>query len=207
MGRSRRRTVASSRRQRPFRTPNKIFLIVCEGKKTEPTYFGDLRKAKRLSGAHIKVVPGNIAGTTPKKLVEYARNELNGSATKFDEVWCVFDRDDHSTIAEAKDMAEANGIKLAFSNPSFELWYLLHFTDHTSHKHRDEVVRMLKDFIPVYVKSMPGVYTELKDKQTDAIRRAKGLRRYHRKNYEPTTKNPSTTVDCLVVELENLEIT
>jgi hypothetical protein len=50
-----------------------------------------------------------------------------------DEVWCVFDVDEHPKLAEARDQANANGIQLAVSNPCFELWLLLHFQEHRAH--------------------------------------------------------------------------
>jgi 4-aminobutyrate aminotransferase-like enzyme len=39
----------------------------------------------------------------------------------------LFDRDEHTRIPEAFRLAKANGIEVAFSHPSFDLWLLLHF--------------------------------------------------------------------------------
>ncbi len=46
-----------------------------------------------------------------------------------DSIWCVFDRDDNSNevLLRAKQSAQKEGYHLAYSNPSFELWLLLHF--------------------------------------------------------------------------------
>ena len=48
---------------------------------------------------------------------------------KYDQVWCVFDIDEHPFVPEAKQQARDNGIEVAISNPCFELWALLHFRD------------------------------------------------------------------------------
>jgi len=40
----------------------------------------------------------------------------------------MFDRDEHHEIPEAFARAKREGIKVVFSNPSFDLWLLLHFT-------------------------------------------------------------------------------
>ncbi len=47
----------------------------------------------------------------------------------YDQVWCVFDRDDllPRQISEALHYAQQGAIRVAFSNQAFELWYLLHF--------------------------------------------------------------------------------
>ncbi len=122
------------RRRRPHRQPKPRFLIVCEGIVTEPRYFKDVRHIER-SLIDLQIEPGG----TPKTLVERAverKREADGNARKlkddnqkYDEVWCVFDIDEHPLIPEAKDQASANGIELAISNPCFELWALLHFQD------------------------------------------------------------------------------
>ncbi|MEY8379328.1 RloB family protein [Lachnospiraceae bacterium 56-18] len=48
-----------------------------------------------------------------------------------DMIWCVFDRDENSdgSLQKAKQTAMREGYRLAYSNPSFELWFLLHFVN------------------------------------------------------------------------------
>ena len=72
----------------------------------------------------------------------------------YDQVWCVFDRDDHPHFDEAIKMARDNGLDLAVSNPSMELWLLLHFRDNPGMQHRREVRRMLKEHVPKYDKGV-----------------------------------------------------
>jgi hypothetical protein len=55
-----------------------------------------------------------------------------------DQIWCVFDRDEHPNFASAVDLAAHHGIRLAMSNPCIELWFLLHFEDQTAFIDRRE---------------------------------------------------------------------
>src|SRR2546421_8637367 len=95
-------------------------------------------------------------GESPKTVVEHAV-DLNRSAggEGFDETWCVFDRDEHPQIQDAMQQARAHGFSVAFSNPSFELWVLLHFRDQRAHLSRQEAARLVRQEIPGYEKNIP----------------------------------------------------
>lgn len=96
------------------------FLIICEGEKTEPNYFRSFRVPK-------VIIEVQGLGMNPSKLVDKAVEQKNPE--EYDQIWCVFDRDSwtetdfHNAIKNAKDA----GIEIAYSNESFELWYILHF--------------------------------------------------------------------------------
>jgi len=208
MGRSRFRSKKSWGRGKPFRVPNKLLLIVCEGRRTEPNYFHSIRREKRLSMAHIEIVPGSICGTDPDNIVRYAIKEQKRRRKDemFDEVWCVFDRDDHLNIPTAFDLARRSRLNLAFSNPSFELWFLLHFEEQTAYITRDQVITNLKRHIPRYTKSMEGVYGLVSGQLNTAILRCQNLRDMHRRNGNLDTRNPSSRVDELVVTLNSVKL-
>src|ERR1035441_9248149 len=98
-------------RRRPwFREPLARFLIVCEGTVTEPHYFNDLRQRER-GLVVLDIVPGG----KPKALVERAvalKKESEQEARRrkdqnlrYDEVWCVFDIDEHPFVPEAREQA------------------------------------------------------------------------------------------------------
>ena len=68
------------------REPLQRFLIVCEGERTEPAYF---------QGFHVpSVVTVKVKGLAkdPLTLVEQS-HKLRGK-DQYDQVWCVFDKDD-----------------------------------------------------------------------------------------------------------------
>ena len=114
-------------RARPKLEPYDRVLIVCEGKRTEPQYFGDLLDRHRLSTANVRVVG---RGADPRTVVREAKElqkEEARKGEKYDRVYCVFDRDEHATFDAACDEAGASGICVARSWPCFEFWLRVHF--------------------------------------------------------------------------------
>ena len=71
------------------------------------------------------------SGNSPAEMVKEAArilalDELKGTTLR--EVWCVFDRDRHPSYQEAFELASRNRrIRLCWSNPCIELWFLMHF--------------------------------------------------------------------------------
>ena len=98
-------------------------LIVCEGENTETSYF----KQFRLTSAKIKA---KGEGYNTLSLVEQAAKIQEKG--KYDQVWCVFDKDSFTlnNFNSAIQMAEAMGFGIAYSNQAFEYWLILHFEDH-----------------------------------------------------------------------------
>ena len=207
-GRSRRRGQQrwnDLRRADPSIPPRARILIVCEGAKTEPIYFDALCRHKRLTRAEVEIV-GEECGSHPRSVVDHAvcvMNEKHSDDDPYDTVWCVFDRDDHERIHEALTRARDCNINVAFSNPCFEIWFLLHFEYSTAERTRRAVASQLKEHIPKYNKSM-DVYDLLREHQDEAIRNADTLRKHHLNGGGKGTENPSTTVYRLVTRLNNL---
>lgn len=207
MGYNRQRKLSSYVRPKAQREPRKTVLIICEGRSTEPNYLHALRIEKKLSSANIKIVPGNICGSHPKNVVSYAKEERLNDAQEgvyYDKVYCVFDRDEHTKIHEAFDMARANKIEIAFSNPNFEMWLLLHYQEQTAPITRQQVIKALKNHLPAYSKAAKNTYHIVLDRQPSAISRAHKLRLRHRSNFENDLKNPSTSVDLLIKLLNEI---
>jgi hypothetical protein len=191
-------------------------LIVCEGKKTEPLYFDALRRNMDYPMERFGIVGGNISGTDPKCVVEYAkkrRNEINREVGRDanlmvanENVFCIFDRDEHERLTDALQQARDNNFTIGYSNPSFELWYLLHYSDQTAHIERDDVIRKLKNHVKDYDKTEEGIFELIKDNEPDAVGRAESLRRMHNKNGTDEIKaNPRTTVDEVIAKIRNLK--
>lgn len=168
-------------------------LIVSEGSKTEPNYFKEIRAEYRLHSANVEVQPGAL-GTQPIQVVEYARELFEkGDIHKgirprvFEQVYAVFDRDDHPTFRDALDRAgKIDGtlrndlkqpVKFAAipSRPSFEFWLLLHFEDVRHLIHRDEAMRRLKSHLPSYDKGYARAFGDTKAVLQTAIDRARRL--------------------------------
>jgi hypothetical protein len=178
-------------------------LVVCEGKVTEPAYL--LGFERSIQNAKIVIdIPPQIQGV-PLTLVrrahslsqnakERARRE-NDDFIAYDETWCVFDIDEHPHINEALQFASANGIKLAVSNPCFELWLLLHFREQPGARHRHEIQQMLGGFIAGYDKHLN--FAAVEQGITDAVRRARRLDLEAIDEGE-AGRNPSTGVYLLI---------
>ena len=198
MAKPRRKESDSLRRRGPKRDPFPRILIVCEGAVTEKEYFCYLHHAER-----IPIVLEIEAGGDPKKLVERAKSlqrEARDSGDPFDQVWCVFDIDDHKRIADAKQQARDNGIGLIVSNPCFDLWILLHYQDLTQHTHRHKVQSLCRKHIPGYVKSPPC--DKLLQLFPEAEKRATALNKWHASRCTDGD-NPSTNVHNLVAKIRS----
>lgn len=110
-------------RKGPYKEPNATILIVCEGENTEPDYF----RRFRVASATVEVVgTGYNTVSLVKRAIELNRQE------RYDQVWCVFDKDDFGAdvFDNAIQLAEAKGLHAAWSNQAFEYWLILHFEDH-----------------------------------------------------------------------------
>lgn len=194
-------------------------LIVSEGSKTEPSYFRDIRAAYRLHTAHVQVQPGEL-GTEPIQVVQYARALFeNGDRNKqvqpraFEQVYAVFDRDEHRSYFDALTLAESLDGRLRNDNkqpvrfqaiasvPSFELWLLLHFEDIQAPVHRNEVMARLKQHLPGYEKGAGGAFASTAQRLDVAVQRAQALAARF-SSY--TAPEPFTSIHELVVRLTGL---
>ena len=191
------------------REPYDRVLIVCEGKKTEPSYFGELVDHYRLSTANIMVVgSGSDPHTVVRKAKELQEREKQ-QGEQYDEVYCVFDRDEHPAFGNASRDATDNDLKLARSWPCFEFWLLLHFvcsrSPYTSEGGRspcDNCIRDLRTHLPGYEKATPGWFQQLEDRLEDAKRNAGHAITDAERTSEP---NPSTEVHELVGYLQSIK--
>ena len=146
-------------RRRWHKEPKRRFTLFCEGKNTEPAYFSALKRT--LTGALIDVVtrPGvGVPMTIAEKAVERAKSEgltrssrrKKNSFEEKDEVWAVFDRDEHPNFNEAVSKCLDNNVRVALSNPCFELWLILHVRDYDQPNHHHVVQKDLKNLRPEY---------------------------------------------------------
>lgn len=193
------------RRRAPRREPRRRILVVCEGGVTEAGYFRDLRAAFRNPLVEVEI---DDQGGVPKTLVERAAERKRSAERearsrrdiflRYDEVWCVFDVDEHPHLSDARQQARDNGIDLAVSNPCFELWALLHFQNQTSYLERRDARSRLKRHLPHYEKALP--FERLRPGYSEAVTRAYELDRRCEADGEPG-RNPSTGVHRLTEQI------
>lgn len=176
-------------------------LIVCEGEKTEPNYFDSFPVHRKEVYLQIEGVGYNTLSLVNKAIV--LRNAAKANGDAFHQVWCVFDRDSFSLLQfnSALKLASDEGIHVAYSNESFEIWYLLHY-DYCETKISRETYkkRLSKHLGYQYEKNSKTIYKDILKKQGDAILRATKL---HSLNALPSKEqdNSCTTVYKLVIEL------
>jgi hypothetical protein len=189
----------SSKRKRQLRK----ILIVCEGKKTEPSYFKSFpEKPDVFDSLDVKGV-GNNTVFVVRKAIEL-RNKALDEGNPYIEAWAVFDKDDFSQedFEAAITMAVENKIHVAYSIECFELWYLLHFNYYDTAMHRNDYFDKLSTLLKQkYEKNNENMYSLLKKRIDTAIRNASKL--HVRQMLLPLNEqNPVTLVYELVQKLK-----
>jgi hypothetical protein len=204
--------------RRPFalnRSVKNTFLIYCEGVSTEPEYF---KAFPVTTETEIKAVGlGRSRTALVEKVIQLAKFEgFLKDQKEFDperQIWCVFDKDTEGAAGEDEDfdnaiiLAEEQGIKVAYSNDSFELWLVLHdrFLDSALHRSQfyDILTKKLGYNYERYGKEKnyaKKLYAFFEKTQSQALNHAAKL---HKKqaDLKPSIQNPCTLVYELVKEL------
>lgn len=192
-----------------FLTPKVEIVIACEGRNTEPRYFRDCIDGYGAGLVKLTVLP--VTGV-PLTIVRAAIDEREKLLAKrrrshdsFDavfRVWAVFDRDIHPSVPEALELARVNYIDVAFSDPCFELWPLLHLEDYGAQDGRHEVQSRLAGKMPSYDHSAGAIidFEMIKDSFDKAYDRAR-LHLRERSREGCPLGCPSTTVGELVLKI------
>ncbi|MEY3445777.1 MAG: hypothetical protein RIR45_532 [Pseudomonadota bacterium] len=215
------RQAAQLHRKKANRASYDRILIVSEGSKTEPLYFGEIRQHFRLHTANVQVQPSGF-GTQPLQVVEFAEQLfLKGDASKgiapraFEQVYAVFDRDDHATYYAALSKAAALNKKLkselgatvrfeaVASVPCFELWLLLHFEEVLAPLHRSQVYVRLSQHLVTYSKGQVGQFAATRQHLARATERAVQLAAQHNAH---DGQQPFTDIYRLVDVLTSLKV-
>lgn len=180
-------------------------LIGCEDSVSAQGYFKAIRKDLRLPSE--RVIVFSPPETDPLNVVRavIARRNKEG-LEEGDQSWAVFDGDEHLQSSlqnwnEAIQLAKGRGIHLAISNPSFELWYLLHYQDQFADLYRDHALQALKKHLPNYEKSDILYPTPLKPFTKEAIGRAQEIARRAQRNHLAEHANPCAERVAALVEI------
>ena len=196
-------------RKQSGRKRNSVVYLICEGSESEVRYF----KRFRSRGCRTDILPISSQYKAADRLVEKVRATMGTNPYYPDEgdtIWCVFDRDDNTEemLDRAKHLADKEGYRIVFSNPSFELWYLWHYTD-SEYPLEDcqAVIRQLKKAgrIEQYEKNQ-DVYEKLLPLQQLALKRAeKRLEKLRQRQQKVISRNsnPVTMVGELVTYLNS----
>lgn len=140
------------RQSQPTRSVHPRILILCEGQ-TEEVYFNSLKKEFRHTGVEIPRSKFNTAKQLVGQAIEMQK-KAKREENPYDDVFVVVDHDPQAKLHESFDQARQANITLIYSNPCFELWYLLHFIPYSTaaFNHCDDVNKQLRRHIPDYHK-------------------------------------------------------
>ena len=213
-----RKALVSRGRKQGDRAVYTRFLIVCEGTDTEPNYFRSFIKDR---WSEVKTVGSVIKGCgrgTCQLVAEAVkmRDELESRRqVKFDRIWLVFDKDEFIDFTKAIRDAKKEGMKCAWSNESFELWYCLHFQNISTGVERTKYISMIESV----VRKASGKRTYKYDKASTEILKylneygneeqacawARQIRGRYAQRTDFDKHNPRTEVDLLIDELKHPE--
>lgn len=192
-----------SKRQAPAN-----YLIVCEGKKTEPNYFNGLKKKiNEKYGNKVDVLIPNIdvkgIGMNTTSLVKYTQKTVNHANKVYGQVWVVFDKDDYNDEQFNSAIDNCN-YNVAWSNPNFELWLLTHFKKINRCISKDDVLQELskefhKNGLGDYTKNDTNIFDKVtsEGKLHTAIKNCKYMEELN-KDGQASQRNPMTKVYKIV---------
>lgn len=138
-----------------FKSPRARVTIYTEGRKTEVDYLNQLRLYLGALPFELVVVGGvGVPHTIADRLIAEVniarRQNRSQSYAKTDEFWAVFDRDEHPQVGGAIARCASANIQVAFSNPCFEVWLILHFQDYDRAEHRTQTQQKLTELCTKY---------------------------------------------------------
>ncbi|MCB9738907.1 MAG: RloB domain-containing protein [Deltaproteobacteria bacterium] len=158
--------------QRPVasRRPRSKVVLACEGRKTEPANFRAVKSYLRDAALNIRILRHDT--TDPLRIVEQVVDHVDDLRTqrrwtKGDAAFAILDGDEHWQSEaqrrrwdDAVRLAQRRDIQLAISNPSFELWYLLHFVEQRAPLTAKQAIHALRQHLAAYDKAK-GYFREL----------------------------------------------
>lgn len=173
------------------RRPHRTFLVICEGE-TEQAYVEALKRQYRLPIAIRTKVSGN---NIKERLVKQYLNDLGLVVRDEYRIFYIYDCDVDCIVAKLNKLEGT----LILTNPCIELWFLLHFDNHSRSISSESVVKLLTEAHPAWKHYAKGTLTAdqhltLMQNCRQAISRADKLARH---------ANPSSEMPAFIRALEN----
>lgn len=182
--------MGSKRRASKGKRINPHFWVFCEGE-TEEAYVCFLRSKYRIP---IEIVPKVVGNKITQRFIESYKQ---GKPTHDkDKDFLMYDADVPKVLEKLKSIKST---VLIVSNPSIELWFLLHYKNHTANITANKCIRELSNRNRnTYKKGIIDQQLEIKlsANYTKASERAKKLTLFN---------NPSSNINSFIEELENVK--
>jgi RloB-like protein len=193
------------RRSAPLRS----IYVFSEGENPETQY---IQAWARRYRTQVTVIIDQRFGLAPKTMAQTAvdykrqaqRDDQRGRGRPPDEIWCVFDVDDHPALHEAVQQASDNGIRVALSAPCIELFMILHVYDQRSHISTNEATHKAKALLGCGKKLTSTVTDQLVSSYDIARQRAISLDQTHADNDVPFPANPASGMYGLIDSIRGL---
>jgi len=181
------------RNQRPSRKMNPVFIVFCEGE-TEETYVNFLRQRYKLP---VKVHVTGLA-LSRKKVEKYTKAERIGCNDKLTS-FLMYDLDKDEIVKKIEECKDSISIA---SNPSVELWFLLHNSEQNAFITTKACIEKLRKTVKEWECYKKGILTAqqkriLLENSKIASERAKKLQK---------GVNPSSGIYLLLDEMEKAKV-
>lgn len=193
-------------RRTGVRQPRKTLLVFCEGSRTEPEYLDALKREPEIrdvAAVDLRISPQTGMPLDLVRLAVAARERSIEEEGEIDEVWCVFDVEwpiNHPGLKEALTLARRNDVRVAVSNPCFELWLALHFRDHRGWLDNDGARRLRRSCDGQARKGLKGA--DYMPHRALARERAMALDRQHEQDGRDFPRNnPSSGMHRLIASV------
>ena len=211
-----RRSAPKLKRKNLRLEPKRSFILFWEGEKTETEYFNAIRRTCSKTLIAVETHGGvGVPKTIAEKAIEKARSlgltpksrRKKDSYEKRDQVWAIFDRDDHPHFDEAVRNCESQNVGVGRSNPCFELWLILHEQDYDKPNDRHAMQKALAKLRPEY--KLNGAKTpDCADlvKRVEAAEQRGAKQLQNRESGGDPYGNPSTTVGRLTRAIREADL-
>lgn len=201
------------RKSKELETRAETWLIVCEGKKTEPNYFKALFNyinSKSSKKINIKIVG---LGKNTKSVVNsvdtffnYSDKLVSNTKIPYGKVFTVFDKDSFTedNFNSAISMSKNRGFIPLWSNECFELWFILHYEYFHSNISRKEYFKKLTLLMEKDYEKNNNHFDLLGQlsKVEIALKNSRKLYNKYDKSETPSKKVPCTTIFKIFDEIE-----
>ena len=194
------------------------FYIFCEGKQTEPAYFGGFAREIERHPLYRKMVHIHVTGTgvNTVRVMYEAKKFVKENRLRNAQIWCVYDKDSFpssdfnavSEEAENLNLSQNNvTYHVAWSNQCVEYWFILHFAFYTADNDRKSYKKFLDEkfsqlHLGTYEKNNANIFhimTQYGDPKNAIIRAERRLKDLA--GYKDSDCSPATKIHLLVQEL------
>ena len=143
-------------------------------------------------------VPASLIEQAVKRQRDERRDQKRGRGRSYDEIWCVFDVDEHPDLPRVRDLGRRHEIHLAISNPCLELWFILHLEDQWAWIDRHQAQERSQELFGCGKVLSSDALEALFDRYDDAAERARALEHRHIDAGSSPEENPSSGVWRLI---------